>query len=365
MTFRPVLPRAECEQRLRLIFPRLAFDHAHANPLGGAAIATMLYVDAVVPDEGPTDDAVWVRPSTCLWMQDDVLVHDEPQERVAWRTAALRTKKHLVELLESWGLEHHPWYADTTREPLRDETFPAWLEHGATRDRPGEAKNSPRPIWALTARFADLFNPALVGDALVNETEAWRESHMKPGALMRIQALQERERKAHAVLINLPDGQTRSLEPGEASRILKGVLESWAPVRLFDPVVLSISQPGDKVYVGDVATLTRLGITINASELLPDAVIVDIGSSPPQFWIVEAVASDGPITEDRRNQLIRWAEDHHIPREECRFLSAFISRHNHAARRRLKDLAVDTYAWYADEPACELAWYDIGDLNPE
>ena len=57
MTFRPVVPRAECERRLRLIFPRLAFDPAHANLPGGAAIATMLYVDAVVPDEGPTDDA--------------------------------------------------------------------------------------------------------------------------------------------------------------------------------------------------------------------------------------------------------------------------------------------------------------------
>jgi hypothetical protein len=77
-----------------------------------------------------------------------------------------------------------------------------------------------------------LFNPALLGDTLVNETEAWRESHMKPGPLMRIQTLQERERKVHAVLVKLPDGQTRSLEPGEASRILKGVLENWAPVRL-------------------------------------------------------------------------------------------------------------------------------------
>ncbi len=47
MTFRHVLPRAECERRLRLIFPRLAFDPAHANPLGGAAIATMLYIDTV------------------------------------------------------------------------------------------------------------------------------------------------------------------------------------------------------------------------------------------------------------------------------------------------------------------------------
>ncbi|MGH3887751.1 MAG: BsuBI/PstI family type II restriction endonuclease [Pseudonocardiaceae bacterium] len=120
---------------------------------------------------------------------------------------------------------------------------------------------------------------------------------------MRIHSLQERERSIHAVLVKFPDGQTQSLEPGEASRILKGVLESWAPVRLFDPVVLSISQPGDKVYVGDVATLTRLGITINASELLPDAVIVDIGSSPPRFWIIEVVASDGLLGDLRMGGL--------------------------------------------------------------
>lgn len=72
----------------------------------------------------------------------------------------------------------------------------------------------------------------------------------------------------------------RSLEPGPTSLILMGVLERWVPARLFDPVVLTISEPGDKVYIGDAAVLADLGIKIDTQGLLPDAVIVDIGVSP-------------------------------------------------------------------------------------
>jgi len=130
-------------------------------------------------------------------------------------------------------------------------------------------------------------------------------------------------------------------------------------VRLKKPVVLTISEPGDKVYLADSAMLAAVGITLNVSTLLPDALIVHVGTTPPAFWIVEAVATDGPIDEDRRQAFLRWAKDQHIPPGSCRFLSAFRSRNSDSARRRLKDLAVGTYAWYEDEPGHELAWYEI------
>lgn len=72
--------------------------------------------------------------------------------------------------------------------------------------------------------------------------------------------------------------------------------------------------------------------------------------------------TDGAVTEDRRRQLVRWADNQRIPIRSCRFLSAFKSRHDSAARKRLKDLAVNTFAWYADVPECELAWYEIPEL---
>jgi hypothetical protein len=165
---RPVLSREECESRLRQVFPRPAFATKLANPLGGCAVAAMLYVDAVVPDEGPVDkDATWARPATVLWMMDEILTHSDDVDRIAWRNAEKKNKQAVAALVKTWGIEHQPWRADTTREPLRDETWPSWVDHGAARMRPGRPKSFPGGIWSLTSSFADLFHPALTGSVLI------------------------------------------------------------------------------------------------------------------------------------------------------------------------------------------------------
>lgn len=87
--------------------------------------------------------------------------------------------------------------------------------------------------------------------------------------------------------------------------------------------------------------------------------LADLGGEPVQFWIVEAVNTDGPIDETRKAQLMVWAQKQKIKPGDCNFLTAFRSRHDAAARRRLKDLASDTYAWYADEPTHELSWHQV------
>lgn len=49
---RELLSRGQCQWRLELLFPRDAFDPALRSPIAAASVAAMLYVDAVVPDEG-------------------------------------------------------------------------------------------------------------------------------------------------------------------------------------------------------------------------------------------------------------------------------------------------------------------------
>jgi len=355
----------QVQERLELLFPRAAFDTVLSNPLAAAAVATMLYVDAVVPTEGPLpDDAMWARPSMCLWLSDAAYARADDASRLAWRAAAQRGKRQVEGLQAGWGIPFHPRYADNTRETLRDETLPAWAKDGAVRTRPGVKTTSSHCRWALADAFADLFDPSLDGERLATRIGAWCEQHMSPGARLKALTAQRREESAHATLVQLPDGTSRTLEPGEASAILKGVIEQWAPARLRDPVVLTISEPGDKLYVADAALIERLELAIDVGTLLPDAVIVDIGMGPPQFWIVEVVATDGPIDEERKEALLRWADSQRIPLDCCQFLTAFASRNAGPARRRLKDLASGTYAWYADEPACELAWYEIARAAP-
>lgn len=362
MAYRLLAHLDECAKRLELIFPRSAFDSVLSSPGAGAAVAAMLYVDAVVRDDEPMPvDAHWVRPSTCLWLSEEAYARRDGASRAAYYRAAVgsRAKARVEALHEAWGHAHRPLYGDNTRETLRDETFPAWLDHGALRVRPGMKTNSPGPRWALTSSFADLFDPALEGDALVAAIDRWRDTHMTPGARLKALTAQQRAQTDFAIHVRFPNGVERELEPGEASVILKGVIEVWAPSRLLDPVVLTVSEPGDKIYMADARTLAQLGLRIDQATLLPDALIVDIGQQPPSFWVVEAVATDGPVTEDRKRALLAWATSQRIPDGGCEFLSAFASRNSPPARRRLKDIATGTFAWYADEPSHELAWYAL------
>ncbi|MGQ0575452.1 MAG: BsuBI/PstI family type II restriction endonuclease [Pseudonocardia sp.] len=315
-----------------------------------------------MPGAGPAPaDATWARPSMCLWLSDAAYRRAAEHDRSAWLHAALRGRRHVAELLGTWGERFEPWYADNTRETLRDETFPRWLDFGALRNREGIRTTSSQPRWALTESFADLFDPALADDALGAAIETWIENHLNPGDMIKARTARARDRDQHAVAVNLPGGGIRTLEPGDASLILKGVVEQWAPARLGDPVVLTISEPGRKLLVADNEMLLAAGLSINVSLLLCDALLVDLATKPVTFWMIEAVASDGPIDEDRKRQFLRWAEDHRIPVAACRFLTAFSSRNSPSARRRLKDLATGTFAWFADEPHHELAWYEIGE----
>lgn len=360
MTYRPLPPLAECVSRLEAIFPRTAFDTVLSNPLAGAAVAAMLYVDAVVPDDGDlSDHTTWAGPSMCLWLSDAAYARSDSASRSAWWNAAMGGAKRVAALLDGWGEPYEPRYADNTRETLRDETFPKWRAEGAMRVRPGIKTTSSLPRWALTASFADLFDPNLSDDALDAAIDGWTDTRMSIGGRLKALTAQQRAQRTHAVTVTLPDGEIRSLEPGEASVILKGVIEIWARRRLKDPVVLTISEPGDKIYTADSDVLRHLGVAMDMTTLLPDAVLVDIGAEPPAFWLVEAVASDGPIDESRKRALLRWAADQRIPESDCRFLTAFGSRNSLPARRRLKDLASGTFAWYADEPGHELAWYRL------
>lgn len=363
MTWRPLLEVDECERRLELLFPKAAFDTVLSNALAAWSVGAMIYVDAVVPaDEAMPDDATWVRPTTVLWLSPEAYTRTDGASRAEWRDAALsgnKPKEKVRAVVNGWRFWFNPKYADNSRETLRDETWPAWESHGAARIRPGILTSSSKPRWALTDAFADLFDPALDGDELEKRVDAFRDQRMDPGWRAKALTARKREAQVHQVDVRLTDGTVRRLGPGESSLILQGVIENWARARLNDPVVLTISEPGAKFVTVDEATMKSLGIILDPAKLLPDAVLVDVGADPVAFWIVEAVSSDGEIDHDRKAALLRWAKSQNIPQSSCYFLSAFASRQAGPAKRRLKDLAAGTFAWYLDEPGHELSWYEL------
>ncbi len=351
---RPLIAPAEAERRLKTLFPRAAFDTVLSSAQAGWAISALIYAGAVVDDEAPT---VWARPTTVLWQQESVLTsHTTDADREAWRRSALRGQSALQNLLTAWGEQHEPKYRDTSRETLRDETFKKWSELGAMRRLTGLPTSSSKPTWALEQHFADLFDPTLQGNALNTAVDAWVAKHMAPGQRLRAQQGHLLDRAHQAVQVALPDGTVRTLEPGLSSLIIKNVVEVWAPRALRQAVVLTISEPGAKLLVSDQTMLTAIGLTLDTRNILPDALIADLGTDPVAFWIIEAVATDGPITDSRRKDLLAWAKEQGIETDDCRFLTAFQSRGAAPARRRLKDLGTDTIAWFVDEPDHALRW---------
>jgi len=356
----PVVTRPFVAGRLNLIFPASAIDPAAYSPIATAAVAAMLYMGTVVEDDGDIAAVAVARPSMCLWMSDAVLTHHGDSARRAYVETALHSRKRHEEFVRSLGEVFAPWYGDNSRETLRDETFAEWERVGAIRSDPAVPTTSPRPRWALTTSFASLFDPALAGEAFGAAVEAWQEEHLGPGAMVRIHAAAKVAKSTVAVNVTLPDGSVRRLAPGESSEILRGVVEHWAVQRFEQPVVLAISEPGDKVHLAEGALLKSLGITMSPGGALPDVVIADVANHPVKFWLIEVVATDGAVTDARKVALLAWASENGIPHGHCEFLSAFVSRRAPPARKRLPDLAEGTYAWFLDEPGLELAWYELG-----
>lgn len=330
-----------CHARLGVIFPAYVDNRTPlVSRIAGAAVFVFLYSGAV-------GGANKIRPSTVLWMCDAVAARTAEAERQAWHLAATAGKAALRRLLESWGVSHEPWYADNSREPLRDETLAGWLRFGAVVRDVSQATTSPKPQWTLAPDFAELFQTELT-PPLIQAIERWQSDHLGPVGLARGLVARQLANSSDEVLVQLPHQLVRRLAPGASSQILKGVIEQVIPRLLLQPALLFISESRRPVDIVDDALLRDLALHLPADRLLPDALAFDADSG--SFWFIEVVATDGPIDQERKDALLEWAGSQGLRPEDCRFLTAFASRIDPAFRRTVASLAWGTQVWFLDEP---------------
>ncbi len=353
MTMHRLPDRPLCQERLRLIFP--PGETRLVSPQAAAAVFVSLYV---ATGAGPRP----IRPSTVLWMSDAAAIRTAPAERDAWYGAAMRSKRAIIELHERWGVDYQPWYADNSREPLRDETFRGWLRYGAIERDDSGPTTAGRPQWRLARAFADLFDPDLDGPALAASVAAWQDEHLGTTGRTRIAMARRLAQTTGQVPVRLPEGSVRLLAAGPSSLILQGVVEELAPRLLGQPSLLALSESRKHVAVVDAELLAELGITLDAQRLLPDAMLFDLATQ--EVWFVEAVASDGPVNEARKAQLTEWAAGQGIAATSCRFVTAFTSRASAAFRRVVAELAWGSEVWFLDEPAQLVRLEDLRPIPP-
>jgi hypothetical protein len=238
----------------------------------------------------------------------------------------------------------HSWLAPNSREGIRDEAIRALREVGAVVERP-LPKTSGKGRYALSLEFADLFDPERPDAAVVEAIAQWREKHLAPAELARLAILG----KGTFATITLPDGTTQKLAPGPSQSIIKAVIEVFAPRYLLRPVVLSYSDGSSSTTYIDKDLMRKLKLVHKAGDPLPDVLLADL-APPLRFIFVEAVATEGPTSQGRVNQVTKWLAASGYKPSDAYFVTAYLHRGTSAFRQTVGDIAWRTAIWFVADP---------------
>ncbi len=101
----------------------------------------------------------------------------------------------------------------------------------------------------------------------------------------------------------MAEGRELYLTPGNHSKLIRAVVEEFAP---------RVAPGGQVIYVGDTSekwayldsdALRDLGVIVDEHGKMPDVVIYH--RTKDWLLLVEAVTSHGPVDAKRRNELAR------------------------------------------------------------
>lgn len=338
MSLPPLLSVEEIHQRLQAIFPEGSPNRNNcAWEIAAKTVFVMLYVGAVEGED------VWIRPDQVTRMTNDQAGRASEQERLDWRRESLKSNK---------GEIPGRWYAVNTRESIRDDTIRSgFVANGVVVEREGLPTTSPAPRYALKRSFTDLFDPALLGHNFEKAVANWQADNLSAGALARVTLVRKGAiDDGDHILVNFPGGETRRMAPGPSSVISKAVIEIFAQRFLSIPGVVFLSESRNKVVTRDDDLARSIGLHIKAEKNLPDIILVDLGPKHPLLVFTEVVATDGPITEQRKKALSELATNAGFPSEHVVFVTAYLDRSEAAYKKTIDSLAWGAFVWFASEP---------------
>lgn len=331
-------PRDLIAERLPLIFPEGTPNWIYCvRELAASTVFAALYIGAV---EG---SGRFLGPIHVYRMTREQAALANDTDREAYASNVLR-KNGVV-----GGMR---WYADNTREPIRDETLRDGLVAiGAVLRREDLPTTSGQPRYALKHDFSALFDPTLGGQALETAITRFQETHLSKSALARITIMRAgAAASTTGVRVKFPNGETRLLAPGPSSIITQAVIEVFAKHFLSEPAVLWLSESGNKVVVRDDAIANAIGLKIEADKNLPDLILADLDHANPIILFIEVVATDGAITQRRREAIHSITDAAGFDRKQIAFLTAYQDRQSAGFKKTVAQLSWGSFAWFVSEP---------------
>lgn len=240
-----------------------------------------------------------------------------------------------------WARVHYRKdYAPNTRETVRRQTMHQFVAAGIAiynPDQPDRPVNSPKAVYQI--------EPATLALLRSFGLPRWRRN--LAAYLAQRQTLTEKyakERTQALVPVRIASGKRIKLSPGEHSKLIRAVIEEFAPRFAPGSVLIYAGDTGEKWGYFDRDGLAALGAHVDAHGKMPDVALHFVTKN--WLLLVEAVTSHGPVDGKRHEELARLFA---ASQAGLVYVTAFPDRATMA--RYLADIAWETEVWVADAPS--------------
>ena len=254
----------------------------------------------------------------------------------------------------SWARQHYDRDdAPNTRETYRRQTMHQLVDAGIALynpDDPTRAVNSPRAVYQISPPALELIK--------TYRAAGWKSSlseYLKVAQTLAARYAAAREH--HQIPVTTSAGNTLTLTPGDHSRLIKAIIEDFAPRFAPGSVLVYAGDTGSKVGYFDHALLANLGVNLDRHGKLPDVVLHFV----ERDWLllVESVTSHGPVDGKRHGELSKLFG-------KCTaglvYVTAFPNRQ--IMGKYLHEIAWETEVWVADAPSHLIHFNGVRFLGP-
>ncbi|MDW4068219.1 BsuBI/PstI family type II restriction endonuclease [Staphylococcus saprophyticus] len=228
------------------------------------------------------------------------LMNDEQRNNLLPQMNSLSEGARITDIIAFANDELNKNYAENTRESFRKNAVKPLIEAGlivVNKDDPERAINSGRTNYTLNDNFKKL---------LINYENAEKYNELLTN-FIRVDAKKRKKQidelfKKREIEVYCKDICPKiKLSPGKHNIIEKFIVEELIAKGYNKPKVIYLGDTKEKLMYLNKELATKYSIPIDVHAKLPDVLAVDLDTNT--LLVYEAVASTGPITRSRKNEL--------------------------------------------------------------
>ena len=237
---------------------------------------------------------------------------------------------------DQYGKEYKP----NTRETFRRQTMHQFVDAGIALynpDKPDRSVNSPKAVYQIAPAALTLLRSYGTSKWSGNLTKYLTQNKSLAAKYAMV-------RKQKLIPVQIAPGKKIKLSPGEHSKLIRAIIEDFAPRFAPDSVLVYAGDTGDKWGYFDAVLLTKLGVDVDAHGKMPDVVLHFVNKN--WLLLIESVTSHGPVDGKRHAELTKLFAG---SKAGLVYVTAFPNRA--IMGKYLGEIAWETEVWVADAPS--------------